>query len=842
MALDEAKLEKLITAYTADLPQYWDEEKYKWEAVQYFQDHWDIDAPDFAAMLTDVLQKSRTYNLLDNNYSHSGPQMIKLAQYVPEQVKNMFQNLYDFKQPLEKRITDFQTTFSNLYEKYKQNANWKDNYQNTNAISTYLWLYNPDEYYIYKYEEYNNARKILKSNLKIPHSNTAADLLNCYSFAKDVCTQLQKNETLRACLYTLSSEDCYTDQMFPTLTYDFFFYLAHNYWWPSLDEYNPGLTIDDWLALLKNPNIFTVNALTALKRLRDYGGSATCTQLAEKYGETKNFYNKNLSLAAEYVANEKKLSRPFESLEDSKNARWWPILFVGKAANKLTAGSYIWKLRPELAAALEQIELSPYPLYANKELPTIWKISHGEKLFTEEELRLFAEQKVIVVASDTAAMVGSKIAQGDNFMFTMKQGDYFYLCYSGSIQLFGRLISNEVSPCIEKGDHWYQRSYELIAISKNTNKYKDKQKWWTPNFNSTCIAISENELSLFEELILQPYFDLLLSDLLPNISIPEQTNTESIPKPPVPYNRSNFLNEVYLSEPDLDTLLLLLKRKKNIILQGAPGVGKTFAAKRLAYTMMGEIDESRIKVIQFHQNYSYEDFIMGYKPTEDGGFKLKEGVFYQFCKKAAKDETKRPYFFIIDEINRGNLSKIFGELLMLIEADKRGEKYSAELAYKRDREHESFSVPDNLYIIGMMNTADRSLAIMDYALRRRFSFFDMKPAFENEQFKDYLDEFNNDTFKDLIKAVQDLNQKIKEDDALGEGFCIGHSYFCTDLQSNDIIPWLQQIVQYDIIPTLKEYWFDNKEKVEQWEKKLNDIVKSQGTKPADAEEISDGQR
>lgn len=118
----------------------------------------------------------------------------------------------------------------------------------------------------------------------------------------------------------------------------------------------------------------------------------------------------------------------------------------------------------------------------------------------------------------------------------------------------------------------------------------------------------------------------------------------------------------------------------------------------------------------------------------------------------------------------------------------------------------------------------------------------MKPAFENEQFKDYLDEFNNDTFKGLIKAVQDLNQKIKEDDALGEGFCIGHSYFCTDLQSNDIIPWLQQIVQYDIIPTLKEYWFDNKEKVEQWKKKLNDIVKSQGTKPADAEEVSDGQR
>ena len=597
-------------------------------------------------------------------------------------------------------------------------------------------------------------------------------------------------------------------------------------WYPSQEEYDPNLTTEDWIALLNDTSIFSTNALTALKRLLHYGGAATCTQLANEYGGSFNFYNKNLSLAAEYVAEKKGLPKPFETLENSKNARWWPILFVGKNTDKSTPGIYIWKLRPELAAALGQTDLSQYPLYDNKEVPAIWKISHGEKLFTEEELRMFAEKEVIVVASDTAAMVGSKTTQGDNFMSTMKQWDYFYLCYSGSIQLLGQLISNEVSPCTEKGDYWYQRSYKLIAMSKDTNKYKGKQKWWTPNFNSTCIAIPENELSLFEHLILQPYFNLTLGDLLPDAVSPEQPNTgtEELPEPPTPYTREDFLNEVYISPKEFDTLLHLLERKKNIILQGAPGVGKTFAAKRLAYAMMEEADKERIKFIQFHQNYSYEDFIMGYKPTEDGGFKLENGVFYNFCKKAAADKD-RPYFFIIDEINRGNLSKIFGELLMLIEADKRGKDYEVELAYN----HELFSVPDNLYIIGMMNTADRSLAMMDYALRRRFSFFDMKPAFENEKFQAYLDAFHSDTFANLIKEIKNLNKDITKDPALGEGFCIGHSYFCNPPEDSGTQDWLEEIVRYEIIPTLKEYWFDNQAKQD----KLNALLKKDVILPND---------
>ena len=186
-----------------------------------------------------------------------------------------------------------------------------------------------------------------------------------------------------------------------------------------------------------------------------------------------------------------------------------------------------------------------------------------------------------------------------------------------------------------------------------------------------------------------------------------------------PYDADMFLEEVYMDKTKYDTLVALVMKKKNVILQGAPGVGKTFAAKRLAYSIMGVKDPSRVMMVQFHQSYSYEDFIMGFRPTQEGGFELKRGAFYDFCKAAEVDSEDTPYFFIIDEINRGNLSKIFGELFMLIETDKRG--IELKLLYA----DEKFSVPKNVYIIGMMNTADRSLAMMDYALRRRFAFFDM---------------------------------------------------------------------------------------------------------------------
>lgn len=314
-----------------------------------------------------------------------------------------------------------------------------------------------------------------------------------------------------------------------------------------------------------------------------------------------------------------------------------------------------------------------------------------------------------------------------------------------------------------------------------------------------------------------PYTDYI-EKLITIFTPDELDDVDTQPEVDYPeYSSADFLSDVYMSEQDYETLVNVLKMKKNIILQGAPGVGKTFTAKRLAYSIIGSKNPDRVQMIQFHQSYSYEDFIEGYRPTENG-FTIKKGSFYKFCK-LAEDDDENDYFFIIDEINRSNLSKIFGELFMLIEKDKRG--IELQLLYS----DENFSVPPNVYIIGMMNTADRSLAMLDYALRRRFSFFTMKPGFNTIGFQTYQDSLKSDAFKKLISCIKQLNSKIAADISLGEGFCIGHSYFCGLTAKTATVQTLTSIIEYELIPLLKEYWFDEPEKIIDWSDRLRSTVK-----------------
>lgn len=798
---DKFRLNEVLVQYKKDfLPKHWKDEKYKWEAVKCFQDNWDVKAEDFADMLSRSL--SKTYNLLASMNNFPARMITGFAKTAPEEVRAMYIDLFDETKEVYERINAFKMQSSILLEKYGNGAG--QHYQYENAITTYLWLRYPDKYYIYKFGEVKAASDVLESDYRFKKGAYADNIRNFYKFYDEICEELKQDTELVNLFRSQLTSDCYPDPELKTLTFDVGFYISREYskkdsgdpdnnvWFPSQEEYAPGITVQEWVALLNDKSVFTQSSLEIMKRFKDYGGAATCTQLAVKYGESKNFYNAgSVGLAKRVV---EKTGCPVMP-RDSDNSRWWPVLYVGRHATKDEDGGYIWRLRSELSDALDQVDLKDVDLYAKsddgEEEHGYWWLNANPKIWSFSDLQVGEVQDYTLFNEN-----GNKRRVFQNFI-DAKAGDLVIGYESNPVKQVVALVKVSAA---NDGQKIYFEKTESLANPIDYQTLKEcpelEKMEFFQNPNGSFFKLTKGEYEFIMDMIRDE------NPLNTEVKIP-------------PYTKEDFLSEVYMTEEKYDRLAGVLLNKMNIILQGAPGVGKTFAAKRLAYSLMGEKDDSRIEFVQFHQNYSYEDFMMGYKPSGDS-FELKYGVFYRFCKKAENQPDKK-YFFIIDEINRGNLSKIFGELLMLIEKDYRGTK--ATLAYNGM----PFTVPENLYIIGMMNTADRSLAMIDYALRRRFSFFEIEPGFESKGFSDYQRTLENDTFDELIKKVIELNEEISRDKSLGKGFCIGHSYFCGRTKKTCTDEWMQSVVDYDILPMLQEYWFDDDSKVQRWDNILHGV-------------------
>ena len=807
---DQFRLKDVLVGYKQNfVAKQWGDEKYKWEAVKWFKDNWDVNAPDFAEMLNRSLDK--TFNLLASNntfcrlYRNLTDTLYQNNCCTYNCIENDNLNkehhqstaLFDESNDVFERMDAFKMQSSILLEKYGNGA--AQHYQYENAISTYLWLRYPDKYYIYKFGEVKTVASELESDYRFKKGAYADNIRNFLKLYDEISAALKEDTELVNLFQSQLTDTCYPDPELKTLTIDVGFYISRYYsqkdttsettsWYGT--DFDPGLSVEDWGKLLKDETVFTTGALEIMKRMKDYGGMASCTQLAVKYGETKNFYNSGSVALARRVCEATGVN---PNTRDDGSTQWCTILYTGRDAGKDEDGSFIWKLRDELSAALDKADLSGIELYVavapGEQDRGYWWLNANPKIWSFADIAVGEVQSYTLYNEN-----GNKRRIFQNFL-DAKAGDM--------------IIGYESNPV-----------KQIVAIGR-VSAEQDGEKLFFEKVEGLTSPIDYATLKGCPELERMEYFqnpqgslfkltrgeyDFILDMIREENPVATEASIDA-------YTKSDFLDEVYMTEKRYENLVAVLRNKKNIILQGAPGVGKTFAARRLAWSMMGEKDDSRIEFVQFHQNYSYEDFMMGYKPVEDG-FELKYGIFYRFCQKAANQPDKE-FFFIIDEINRGNMSKIFGELLMLIEKDYRGTK--ATLAYNGL----SFSVPKNLYIIGMMNTADRSLAMIDYALRRRFSFFEVEPGFDSEGFIHYQNSLNNETLNELVNKVKDLNREISLDKSLGKGFCIGHSYFCgRDVCTEE---WLHSIVDYDILPMLSEYWFDDANKLQRWENILQGV-------------------
>ncbi len=815
--INKEKLRRAIEDYKKDFGERFKDEKYKWEAVKHFQDNWDIDAENFSAMLKNAL--SKTENLLVASRWFPEGMIEQFATEEPETVREMFIELFDEEQDIYVRIDAFKNKSNELLLKYGNGAS--NHYQDEHAISVYLRHYYPDRYYIYKFGEMKKVASVIDADYTFKKGDYENNFKNGQKMYEEIRLELLNDSELADMLFAELSDDCYQDRELNILAGDVGFYIDKFYSEKPIAPEAVDNKSDAQILLKKK-----------------YQWVNFYSELADALLPYKNDRQALMSILKK-IYSEVGMNYPFKERGETDYDDICPFTTFSafnkgiKDKNRIALLKQFathFSLKEDVPVEFDGIPVTmnlSSSFFAYKEnrgehdIDNLWNLFEKALSYSKDSSE--TNRAEFINAYDTVIkqkQVKWNITMG---LYWIRPNTFINLDSTNRAFVQNSAnLSDDFAEIFKNLDNGVPSGEEYISMCEQANAELSSGNYDYNNFPELSYAA----------------WTSFKNDSGTDTAEPDEEPAGNENKA---YTRDDFLNDVFMESKEYDRLVGLLEMKYNVILQGAPGVGKTYAAKRLAYSIMGEEDESRIKFVQFHQSYSYEDFIQGYRPTDNGGFVLKNGVFYDFCHKAEND-IDRPYFFIIDEINRGNLSKILGELMMLIEKDHRGERLN--LLYS----NEEFCVPKNIRIIGMMNTADRSLAMMDYALRRRFAFYSFKPAFENndnnennenngnndkngnKKFEAYINSKHNYKFKALINAVKELNKKIADDDNLGEGFKIGHSYFCTDEDITD--EWLNNVIEYEIKPLISEYWFDEPEKarnqIYELKKKINKATDSNG--------------
>ena len=816
----------VIDHYKANFGAVNKDEHYKWEALGWYKKHWNIDAEDFAEMLTNAF--SKTANLLSSGMYYPYKMITEYAQADPEEVRRIFKLLHDESIPLAERYHLFRDSCKSRIDQIMNEQPGREkalnHYQDLRAVMVYLTFEYPEKYYLFKSTMYSDFRdRIGFREEKTNQTSVIGKVDNFFRMCDMILEEVKMDQDLISMHKSRLDEDCYSDDALHLLTMDIVYY-GSNYmseddfkkrpitksettYWPSLEEYNPGITKDMWISVLSDPAITTPENLDMLKKMLELGGESTCAHLVEVYGKTHSYYNK---LGSSYGEKVKKHFNcpdcPDRESDTVERNRVYVIPFVGRYVTENGNKRYSWKLRDELKEALMSIEITnPEPeeetttdiglntilygppgtgktyhtvIYAvaiieNKELATVEAEDYAEVL---ERYNEYKTQGRIEFTTFHQSYGYEEFIEGIKPVIASDEetgGEAGEIQYSVQPGVFKRFC--------EKADRPAVADTEDFGIGENPNIWKVSLYGTGDNpIRTECLKnghirigwddygkdiTDETDFTAYGgKVVLNAFMNRMqIGDIV--LSCYSSTTIDAVG---VVTGECEWHDE-YEDLKRVRKVKWLVKNIRENIMDMTDGtVMMQMSVYRLSVTLA---DVMKI--------------VGKYKPAH-----------------ASKPARQGNYVFIVDEINRGNISKIFGELITLIESTKRlgqSEGMSVRLPYSQ----KLFGVPKNVYIIGTMNTADRSIATIDTALRRRFLFREMLPV------PKVLSDISVEdlSISDLLTR---LNKRITV--LYDREHTIGHAYFMP-LKASPTIDTFAEIFANNIIPLLQEYFYEDYEKI-----------------------------